>query len=308
MLNETKGKVGHCLKVLPADNILGENVLWHVQQQAIYWIDIEGSLLLRYVLANGQIERFKLPQRIGSFAFLDSQSSRDFQIIAAFAQGFALYNFESGAIRWLHQLLKHGSGLRFNDGRVDRDGHFWAGSMIEDEALARQKAALYRLALSGQLEAKLDGLQISNGLCWSPDGRTLYHCDSPLHQIHQYDYCPGSGVISNKKLFTTTAENAHPDGSTVDGQSCVWSALWGAGKIARYSPRGELLLQLDVPVSQPSSVAIGGPAMDWLLVTSSKLGLNDSQLAQQADAGHVFIYQLQGISGIAESHCHIATD
>jgi L-arabinonolactonase len=305
MLNDKMGKVGQCLKVLPAGNILGENVLWHVQQQAIYWIDIEGSLLLRYVLADEQIERFKLPHKIGSFAFVDEQSNRDFQIIAAFEQGFALYNFESGTIHWLHQLLKHGCGLRFNDGRADRDGYFWAGSMIENPMLASQQACLYRLGTNSQLEPKLTGLQISNGLCWSPDGRTLYHADSPLHQIHQYDYCPETGNLSNKNLFATTADNAHPDGSTVDAQSCVWSALWGAGKIARYSNQGDLLLQLDVPVSQPSSVAIGGPAMDWLLITSSKLGLNERQLAKQTDAGHLFIYQLEGITGIAESQCRI---
>ena len=305
MINDRKAQVGQCLKVLPADNILGENVLWHAQQQTIYWIDIEAGLLLRYPLVTAKIESFKLPHRIGSFAFIDSQSCKDFQIVAAFEQGFALYNFITGAIHWLNKVLENTPGLRLNDGRADRDGYFWAGSMIEDAGLARQQATLYRLNYHGEAEAKVHGLHISNGLCWSPDGSTLYHSDSPLHQIYHYDYCPQSGAISNKRLFARTEENAHPDGSTIDAQGCLWSALWGAGKVVRFSAQGQLLLALDLPVSQPSSVAIGGPDMNWLMITSSKLGLSMAQLAQQPQAGQLFIYQLQGINGIAESQCRI---
>jgi L-arabinonolactonase len=292
-----------CIAVIPADNILGENVLWHAQQQAIYWIDIEAALLQRYSLANKSIERFKLPQRVGSFAFLASEANDENQIIAAFAEGFAVYNFASGQLRWLDRLLQGAAGLRFNDGRVDRQGRFWAGSMVEDARLTQQSGHLYCLQQAGRAQAHLDNIAISNGLCWSPDGLTMYHADSPTHQIFQYDFCPLTGTVSNKTLFATAPDNAHPDGSIVDAQGCVWSAHWGAGKVVRYAPDGKIIAEVLMPVSQPSSVAIGGPNMDWLLVTSSKLGLKPQQAKQQPDAGHVFIYQLDESLGLVEQTC-----
>jgi L-arabinonolactonase len=295
-----------CIAVIPADNILGENVLWHAEQQMIYWIDIEAALLQRYNLANQKIEKFSLPQRVGSFAFLASEANdknNENQIIAAFAEGFAVYNFASGNLRWLDRLLHAAPGLRFNDGRVDRQGRFWAGSMVEDAQLTEQSGSLYCLQRGGKARAHLNNIAISNGLCWSPDGLTMYHADSPTHQIFQYDFCPLNGTLNNKRLFATAPDNAHPDGSIVDAQGCVWSAHWGAGKVVRYAPDGKILGEVCMPVSQPSSVAIGGPNMDWLMVTSSKLGLNPQQAAQQPEAGHLFIYQLDESLGLSEQTC-----
>lgn len=302
----SRAKVSELFAVIPAGNILGENVLWHQAQQALYWIDIEGALLQRYQLEHAVVETFVLPQRVGSFAFL--QDGGPYQLVVAFACGFALYNFQTGATKWLDKPLPESanSGLRFNDGRVDRQGRFWAGTMVEDERFARQSARLYQLAANGSAIPRLQGLTISNGLCWSLDGRLMYHADSPKHQILQYQFCPETGHISQPQLFARTPDNAHPDGSAIDAQGYLWSAHWGAGQVVRYAPDGHIDLVLTLPVSQPSSVALCGPKLDLLAVTSSSLGLTASQLAAQPQAGHLFIYQLSGVQGVAEPHCHCA--
>jgi len=298
--------VGALLTSIKSQNILGENVLWHDAEQAIYWIDIEAALLQRYHLATSKYSVFALPQRIGSFAFLQPAPQRDFQFIAAFAEGFALYNPQTKALKWLSQPEAHVAGHRFNDGRVNRQGEFWAGTMVEDAAISDTEAALYRLDATGQAQPVFGRLCISNGLCWSLDGRTLYHADSPKHQIKQYPYDASTGTVGEGVLFAATPDNAHPDGSTIDASGYLWNAHWGAGKVVRYRPDGQIDLELELPVSQPSSVAIGGPNLDLLFVTSSRLGLSDAQLAAQPLAGNLFIYQLHGIQGVLENHCRLS--
>lgn len=298
--------VGALLTSIASQNILGENVLWHDAEQAIYWIDIEAALLQRYSLATADYRVFALPQRIGSFAFLQPWPQQDFQLIAAFAEGFALYNPQTKALKWLSQPEAHLAGHRFNDGRVNRKGEFWAGTMVENAAISDRQAALYRLDDTGQAQQVFGSLCISNGLCWSLDGRTLYHADSPKHQIKQYPYDAATGTVGDARLFAETPHNAHPDGSTIDAAGYLWNAHWGAGKVVRYRPDGSIDLELTLPVSQPSSVAIGGPNLDLMLVTSSRLGLSDAQLAEQPLAGNLFIYQLHGVQGVLENYCQLS--
>lgn len=331
----SKAVVGKLLTRIPSQNILGENVIWHGKEQAIYWIDIEAALLQRYQFSSATLCAFRLPQRIGSFAFLADIPQHDFSVIAAFAEGFALYNPHTEALKWLCQPEAHLAGRRFNDGRVSRQGEFFAGTMLEDTGSensglddsrlqsarlktsvfdpaaekrgdTREQAALYRLDPQGKAQQVLDNLSISNGLCWSLDGHTLYHADSPRHQIRQFQFDPATGSLSHPTLFATTPDNAHPDGSTIDAAGYLWNAHWGAGTVVRYQPDGQVDLQLNLPVSQPSSVAIGGPNMDLLLITTSRLGLSATQLALQPEAGDLFIYQLHGITGVPENHCQLS--
>lgn len=296
--------VAQLINVIDCQNTLGENVLWHVQEQAIYWIDIERAELLRYHPVSAELKRYILPERIGSFAFVDTSHTVDFTIIAAFASGFALYNPETKAIKWLAKPCDM-TGLRFNDGRTDRQGRFWAGTMVEDARMARRQAELYQLCTDATALSVLQEIEISNGLCWSPDGKTLYHADSPKHCIKQYAFCPETGQLGAAELFTNTPENAHPDGSTVDSDAHIWNAHWGVGRVVRYAPDGTEQFAVTLPVSQPSSVALGGPAMDWLIVTSSNLGLSAAQLTTQPLAGALFIYQVENVQGLPEVFCQL---
>ena len=284
------------LKVIPCQCQLGEGVLWHQEQQAIYWIDIEKSELFRYFVASEIMEKFTLPQRIGSFVF----TPIDDQIIAAFEQGIARYNLKSSELEWISQPEQHISGNRFNDGKADRQGRFWAGTMVEKATTSAQKASLYCVDHQLNCHKKIENFSISNGLCWNKAGDILYHADSPSRKIFQYDFCIKTAVISNKRIFATTYNSTFPDGSTVDAQDYLWNAQWGGSKVVRYDSNGNIDFSISLPVSQPSCVAIGGPNLDWLIITSAKQGLPEHKLLLEPLAGNVFIYQLTGVTALIE--------
>ncbi|MFT5277151.1 MAG: L-arabinonolactonase [Glaciecola sp.] len=287
--------------------ILAECALWHEAQQAIYWVDIIGAKIQRCHYKTHAVEIFDMPYRIGCFAFTPEED----EIIAAFDIGIARYNLKTEHIAWLAQPEIHLINNRFNDGRADRQGRFWAGTMNEandqDLNLAR-KGKLYCVDGTDtegviSCEAKISDISISNGLCWSKDGSILYHADSPKRIIHAYDFDVKTAELSNKRVFATTKGHRFPDGSIVDAQDHIWNAQWGASQVVRYKPNGELDIVIDLPVSQPSSVAIGGPNMDLLIVTTARHSLSAERLPLEPQAGNIFVYQLYDIRGIAEPIC-----
>lgn len=305
-INERKQGIGELLFSIESQCVLAECALWHVSQQAIYWVDILGAKIQSYQPKTKQLQTYNLPHRIGCFAFTESPN----QIIAAFDIGIARYDLESGKLDWLAQPEKHISHNRFNDGRADRQGRFWAGSMSELENLHSQelvKGQLYCVSSStaGEIscQSKVSDVFISNGLCWSKDSKTMYHADSPARCIYAYDFEPENAVLSNKRIFAETTGHCFPDGSIIDADDFLWNAQWGASRIVRYTPSGEIDLSLELPVSQGSSVAIGGPNMDWLIVTTAKHSLAPERLLEEPQAGNVFVYQLHGIRGIEEPIC-----
>ncbi|WP_418357806.1 SMP-30/gluconolactonase/LRE family protein [Shewanella basaltis] len=297
--------IGKLIHVIASQNQLGENALWHPQQRAIYWIDIMAGDIHKYTVDDQAHQQYHLPYRIGSFAFLAHQDT--YQVIVAFEQGFALYHLETHAITWLSQPEVTQLGNRFNDGRTDRGGHFWAGTMVETRHTPQQQGSLYRIDQYGQPHKYFSDIMISNGLCWSPDGNIMYHADSERHSIYQYHYCQQSHTLSQKRLFAETENHAFPDGSTVDTDGFIWNAQWGDHSVVRYNPDGEIVEKLVIPAVQPSSVAIGGPNLDWLIVTTSRITLSPQQLADYPLSGNVFIYQLHNVTGIVDTQCDLLT-
>jgi len=287
------------ITTIEVGNQLGEGVQWHSDNQLLWWTDIQNSCLLSYCLSSEEICQYNMPERIGCFGFGQNLN----RMIIAFESGIALFDINSHELEWLSRPELSIKGNRFNDGRIDRQGRFWAGTMNENES--EPTASLYCLDLQNcsQKNSKkiLDNITVSNGLCWSPDGKVMYHADSPKREINQYDFDTKTAQLSNKKLFATTNEGCFPDGSCIDSDGYLWNAQWAGSKVVRYKPNGEIDLVLKTDVSQPSCVAIGGPNMDLLFVTSAKQGLSKLQLLQDNKAGHVFIYQLSGITGLVES-------
>lgn len=293
-------KVGKLLLTLPVNNQLGEGVQWHIESQSIWWTDIENSLLFQYCVNSKKTVKFQMPYRVGSFAFIE----HDPRLIIAFDRGIALYDLSSQSLQWLAQPEKHLASNRFNDGRVDRQGRFWAGTMVEDETKQEQLGSLY-VCEDQKITRKLSDLKISNSLCWSPDSSIMYHADSPSRKIFQYSFDLITGEISNRKLFAKTKLGSVPDGAAIDAKGGVWVAQWGGGSVIRYTPQGEVSLIHKLPISQPTCISIGGPNMDWLIVTSAKQSLSDEKLNSEPLAGYLFIYQLFGINGIAEPAYHL---
>jgi L-arabinonolactonase len=285
-----------------AQCILAECALWNEQDQSIYWVDIIGAKIQRCNAKSHAVETFAMPYRIGCFSFTPIQN----EIIAAFDIGIARYNLVTEELEWLAQPEIHLKTNRFNDGRTDRQGRFWAGTMNEaynsednDSVLGK----VYCFGLDKQCKAKIPKVAISNGLCWSADGKTVYHADSPKRTINAYDFDTKTAELSNRRVFAQTQGHRFPDGSIVDAHDCLWNAQWGASQVIRYNVDGSVDLALDLPVSQPSSVAIGGPNMDWLIVTTARHSLASERLAAEPQAGNIFVYQLHGVTGIAEPLC-----
>lgn len=282
------------IESLKVKNTLGEGIIWDAASTCIWWTDIDGSMLYRYQPVDKQLDHWTTPERLGCFALV---SDSDF-LICGFASGFAYFNPHNGELQWLQKIEQDNPGTRLNDGRADRQGRFWAGSMVESGDLGA--GALYCLNQQLQVASKVSGLSIANGLCWSPDSRVMYHTDTPSQSINRYDFDPLTGAISNQSGLVRTEPGCFPDGSTVDAQGYIWNAQWGASQVVRYSPDGEIDFILPLPVSQPTCVAFGGPQLDRLFITSATQGLDKQALLAQPEAGNVFVFQTN-ITGTPDS-------
>ena len=279
--------------IISVRNTLGEGVLWDPIEGRVWWTDIHERRLFRHDPLTRALQIFDLPERLGSFGFVAGSD----EIVAAFESGFALFHPESGRLDWLARPDHGAKNLRFNDGRVDRQGRFWSGSMVEGKGEATGK--LY--CLRGMTpEVRLTHIAISNSICFSPDGRYLYFADTPKREILRYDIEPNTGCIGNRRVFARTPPGAFPDGSNVDAEGCVWNAHWGAGRVVRYALDGSVDLEIDVPATQPTCIAFGGPNLEMLYVTSAREGLTAASLEAQPHAGDVFVYQLN-LKGLADS-------
>lgn len=272
--------------IVPVGNTLGEGVVWDCARGRAWWTDIQEKRLLRYAPATGVTETFDLPERLGSFGLVKDSA----QVVAAFESGFAFYAPETATLDWIARPPHAARNIRFNDGRVDRQGRFWAGSMVEGDGEPRGR--LYRLDGNGRYEVCASNIAISNSICFSPDGKSMYFADTPKQVIHRYTLDPESGELSSRRIFAITPEGAFPDGAQVDCDGCVWSAHWGAGRVVRYTPDGRIDIAIDLPVTQPTCVAFGGDDMDLLFVTSARENLSAKALGRQPQAGDMFVYRV----------------
>jgi sugar lactone lactonase YvrE len=286
-------KNAELVKIISVGNTLGEGVSWDPVDEHVWWTDIQERRLYRYEPSQAALKAFDLPERLGSFGFVQGSD----EIVAAFESGFAMYHPESGELDWLARPEHAAKNLRFNDGRVDRQGRFWAGSMVEGEGLPTAK--LYCLR-GRSLEVCLTDIAISNSICFSPDGRHLYFADTPHRAILRYDIDANTGAIGNREIFARTPPGAFPDGSNVDAQGCVWNAHWGAGRVVRYALDGSVDMEIEIPTAQPTCIAFAGKNLDQLYVTSAREGMSPQTLASQPHAGDVFVYKLD-VKGLADA-------
>jgi L-arabinonolactonase len=272
---------------LEVQNTLGEGVIWDAAHQRLWWTDIDGKMLYRYAPSTGQLEQWQTPHRLACMAPVAKQD----YLVVAFADGFAWYHPKEGKLEWIKHLEQDNSGTRMNDGRTDRQGRFWAGSMVTDATAADYQGSLYCLDQELHIRKTIDDLQITNSLCWSPDSQLLYHCDTPKRRINRYDFDAASGELSNKQVFIHTEPACYPDGSIVDDQGYLWNAQWGASQVVRYAPDGSVDLVLEIPTSQPTCVAFGGENLDLLFVTSAHQGMNQAARQQDPQAGNLFVFK-----------------
>ena len=276
--------------VVAVSNILGEGVLWNARTARLWWTDIQARRLFRYDPITRTLDKIATPERLASFAFVAGSE----RLIAAFESGLALYDPASGTVDWLYRLEPGAVAIRFNDGRTDRQGRFWAGTMVEGDG-PEPLGRLYCLERYGHVTRQSDPVFIANALCASPDGRQLYFADSTQRTIFAYDLDTASGALSGRRVFAQTPPGAFPDGAVVDRDGFIWNAHWGAGRVVRYAPDGSIDTVVDIPASQASCVAFGGTGLDLLFVTSAREGLNSDMLLRQPSAGNLFVYKTDAV-------------
>lgn len=271
--------------------LLGEGPVWVEREAALYWLDIKGRTIFR-LRENGQLEQWPTPFRIGSIV---PRASGGF--IGGTDEGIAGIDLEANRFEILLRPEEHLPDNRFNDGKVDRSGNFWAGTMDDNERAATGR--LYRFDAELRCAVMDDGYKVTNGPAFSPDGATVYHNDSARQVTYRFQLGDDGSLSGRETFLRFDKEDGYPDGMTVDAENCLWIAFWEGGCIRRFSPAGERIRHVDMPVSRPTSCAFGGPRLDRLYVTSASIGLSDEQLQLQPNAGGLFMVDA-GVQGIAE--------
>ena len=260
-------------------------------EQALYWLDIKGRKIFR-LSEDGELSQWPTPFRVGSIA---PRASGGF--IAGTDQGIAEIDLTAGRLQILFNPEENLPSNRFNDGKVDRSGRFWAGTMDDSELEA--SGTLYRFDSDLNWSAVDRDYKVTNGPAFSPDGRLMYHNDSARQVTYAFDLDSG-GNAANRRTFLQFSEgDGYPDGMTVDAQGCLWIAFWDGTCLRRFSPEAELLETVEMPVSRPTSCAFGGPNLDRLYITSASIGLDETAVRMQPNAGGLFMFT-PGVQGIAD--------
>ncbi len=254
--------------VLPLRTRLGECPVWDGGTGILSFVDIQGRQLHRYHPADGTLSSLDLPEHPGCVV---PRAGGGY--VAGMRTGIYRVDVDGAVGPMLAANPTDPADTRFNDGRVDPAGHLIIGTI--DEPKSGSRGGLYRLEKGG-LRLLFGGLLTSNGLAFSPDGRTLYHSDTPRFAIHAYDYDPASGQVANRRLFAQLDPDApdrgRPDGAAVDADGCYWTALYAGGRVQRYDPDGRLMAEYRTPARCPTMPCFGGPDAKTLYVTSVAAG------------------------------------
>jgi L-arabinonolactonase len=245
-------------------DLLGESPCWDARSGAVCWIDSLAGTLRSLWLSTGESEQHSLPAPVGSIALCESGA-----VIAALKNSFARYDFATRKLEILARIEVDHPDVRLNDGKCDPWGNFLAGTMhinrLPGDAIL---GGLYRLRPDRSVECIADGFGLTNGPCFSRDGKTLYVADSGIRTIWAYDYTP-QGPLGDRRVFAQTDSlDSGPDGATVDAEGFVWAVLPRVGKMARFAPHGRLDRLVDLPATHPTSLCFGGPRLERAFVTS----------------------------------------
>jgi sugar lactone lactonase YvrE len=274
----------------------GEGVVWDHVRNELLWVDVGAGRLHRGRPESAAVRHLgsiELAFPLGAVAPALAGGW-----IAAVGAGFARLA-ANGSLTWISRPAAGQPSLRMNDGACDPTGRFWAGSM----ALAETPGAgtLYRLDPDGTTTATVTGTTISNGLGWSLDGTTLWFADSGPGTVDAFDFEPRTGTVSGRRtVIAFEARAGVPDGLAVDAEDHLWVAVWDAGEVRRYSPSGDLVARVRLPVSRPTSCCFGGADLATLFISTASKGLSAGELNAQPDAGLLFRADT-GVRGVAQA-------
>jgi len=271
--------------------ILGEGPLWVARENAVYWVDIVRKKVHRYALADGARRTWTFETEITSMA-----ARQQGGLVGTVRDGFAFIDLETDTIEPVAMPETDIPGNRFNDGKVDENGRYWAGSM--DDGEKRESGSLYRLDGDLSLHKMDENYSITNGPTFSVDGKTLYYTDTAKRTIFAFNLSE-DGAISNKRIFVQleAEEEGYPDGMTVDSENCIWLCHFAGSRITRYSPEGEILNVISMPVPNITSCTFAGSDLDTLYITTARHLLSDEEVRNYPLSGSLFSCK-PGVTGL----------
>ena len=270
--------------VLDAKAELGEGALWDERTRRLYWVDIVGQALHIYDPASRENKTYKVGQMVSTVVLSETGG-----VLLAVQNGFARFDPDSGKLDILVDPEANKPANRFNDGKCDPGGRFWAGTM-DIAATVPNQGSLYRLDPDMSVHTMLTDVSISNGIVWTADLKTMYFNDTTPATVTAFDYDHATGNLSNPRVAIQVPEEmGSPDGMAIDSEGMLWIAHWSGGAVRRWNPiTGTVLETIELPTSNITSCAFAGDNLDELYITSARVSLSDEQLRQQPHAGGLF--------------------
>ena len=283
--------------VLDCKNQHGEGIFWNPEDGCVWWTDIEGRALWAFNPVKGTSRSFPMPDRVCCFA-----PRKGGGLIVAFADRVSLFDLGSGHEEKICDFEPENPDTRLNDGRTDRQGRLVVGGMNEKTGAAN--SSVVRIDPDLTVTTLFDGVSCANSTCFSPDGETMYFADTPDREVVAFDYDPASGQVFRKRRLASFAhEPGLPDGSCVDAGGGVWNAEWEGRRVVRIAPDGQIDKVIEVPVWKPTCCAFGGPDLDTLYITTSRLMSDEAVLSKEPQSGGLFAVK-PGFKGVEDAPFH----
>ena len=277
-------------------DILGESPVWDAEAQALFWVDIRRPALRRLDVVSGAVETRAMPDLVGAVALAGAG-----RLLVAVGGEVTLFDWAAARFETVAALPARPAGHRFNEGRCDRQGRFWVGTMHNDTRAP--EGTLFRLDGDGHdghtLVPVRTGISIPNSLAWSPDGRTMYFADSLHHAIAAHPYDPATGTPGEGRIFARTTAPGFPDGSASDAEGFLWNAEFNAARLVRYARDGRVDRVVPTPVGRPTSCAFGGRDYETLYVTTTSQAMSEAELRDNPLAGALLAFE-PGVPGLPE--------
>lgn len=281
--------------VVDAKAALGEGTIWDPAEGVLWWIDIYGKLIHRTNPATGRDDTWQAPEFLGCIGLRAKGG-----LIVTMVSGFYFFDPATGIFEPITDPEAHLGDTRFNDGKPDRQGRFWSGSMFEVPGRKVEfVASLYRMDADLSVHRMIEGIGCSNGLAWSPDSKIMYFSDSHSGEVMQYDFDPRTGEIENRQHFADMAiTGGVADGATVDAEGCYWVTIPVTSKVNRYDPAGKLMQSIVLPTDLPTCCEFGGRDLDVLYVTTAVLRRPAEHFRGQRNPGGLFAVSGLGVKGL----------
>ncbi|MES2413092.1 MAG: SMP-30/gluconolactonase/LRE family protein [Pseudomonadota bacterium] len=302
--------------VVPAPCALGESPFWHPDEQMLYWVDIPARQLHRLNVFMGSVESWLMPSEPGCIAPARGVQGSSDGLVIALRDGIYSARNWGGELALLASALHDTATSRFNDGKADAAGRFWAGTIYEPKDAAR--AQLFSLDGGGAslaLQPKAEGATTANGLAWSPDNKTIYWSDTPSHTIRAWDWDMATNSLKGERIFKRwpakpsgwqpgmPGYEGRPDGAAVDVQGNYYVAMFEGARLLKLSPQGEVLADIPVPAQCPTMPCFGGADLQTLYLTTARHNRPEAELRQYPDSGCVFAMQVD-VPGLPVNFFH----